>query len=83
LKAGINQLLTQDERPGSGFVQAGIDLMVMSRHVQSPNLETSNRSITEVVMCKHRNPPVGSMQLLFERSFACFRNPAPEAVKEG
>ena len=42
--------------------------MVISRQVQPPNLETSNRGITKVIMRKHHNQPVGSLQLLFERS---------------
>lgn len=46
----------------------------MSRHVQSPNLETRNRCITKMVMSKHRNRPVGSVQLLFEPQFTRFRN---------
>ena len=48
--------------------------MVMSKHVQSPNLETYNRCITKMVMCKHRNRPVGSVQLLFEHSYARLRD---------
>ena len=49
-------------------------MVVMSRQVQTPNLETPNRCITTVVMRKHRNQPVGSVQLLFERSLVRLRD---------
>ena len=74
MKAGINQRLTQNGLPGSGFAQAGTELVVMSRHVQSPNLETPNRCITKLILRKHRNRPVGCVQLLFEPQFTRFRN---------
>ena len=48
--------------------------MVISREVQTPNLETPDRGITKVIMRKHRNQQVGSLQLLFERSYARLRN---------
>ena len=49
-------------------------MVVVSRQVQTPNLETSNRGITEVIMRKHYNPLVGSLQLLFEHSLARLRD---------
>ena len=48
--------------------------MVMSRQVQTHNLETSNRGITTVVMRKQHNRSVGSVQLLFEHSLVRLHN---------
>jgi len=36
--------------------------------------ETDDRGITELITCKHRNGPVGTVKLLFEPQFTRFRN---------
>ena len=36
--------------------------------------ETEDRGITELITCKHRNGPVGTVKLLFEPQFTRFRN---------
>ena len=38
------------------------------------NPETPDRGITEVIVTKHRNGPVGTCKLLFEPQFTRFRN---------
>jgi len=74
LRSRTNQRLTHNDRPGSGFAQAGSDMVVMRRQVQTPNLKTPNRGITKVIMRKDHNQPVGSVQLLFERSLVRLRD---------
>ena len=36
--------------------------------------DTDDRGITELITCKHRNGPVGTVKLLFEPQFTRFRN---------
>jgi len=36
--------------------------------------ETEDRGITEIIVTKHRNGPVGTVKLLFEPQFTRFRN---------
>ena len=36
--------------------------------------EAADRGITEVIVTKHRNGPVGTVKLLFEPQFTRFRN---------
>jgi len=38
------------------------------------NPETEDRGITELITCKHRNGPLGTVKLLFEPQFTRFRN---------
>ena len=38
------------------------------------NPETEDRGITEIIVTKHRNGPVGTVKLLFEPQFTRFRN---------
>ena len=41
---------------------------------QPCNPETPDRGITEVIVTKHRNGPVGTVKLLFEPQYTRFRN---------
>ena len=38
------------------------------------NPDTEDQGITELITCKHRNGPVGTVKLLFEPQFTRFRN---------
>ena len=54
--------------------QAAIDLVPMIYRDEYYNPETPDRGITEVIVTKHRNGPVGTVKLLFEPQFTRFRN---------
>ena len=50
------------------------DIITMIYRDEYYNPETEDRGITEVITCKHRNGPVGTVKLLFEPQFTMFRN---------
>jgi replicative DNA helicase len=58
----------------SGSIEQDADLVLMIYRDQYYNPETPDRGITEVIVTKHRNGPVGTCKLLFEPQFTRFRN---------
>ena len=58
----------------SGSIEQDADLVLMIYRDEYYNQETPDRGITEVIVTKHRNGPVGTVKLLFEPQFTRFRN---------
>jgi len=58
----------------SGSIEQDADLVLMIYRDEYYNPETPDRGITEVIVTKHRNGPVGTIKLLFEPQFTRFRN---------
>jgi replicative DNA helicase len=58
----------------SGSIEQDADLVLMIYRDEYYNPETPDRGITEVIVTKHRNGPVGTVKLLFEPQFTRFRN---------
>jgi replicative DNA helicase len=58
----------------SGSIEQDADLVLMIYRDEYYNPETPDRGITEVIVTKHRNGPVGVVKLLFEPQFTRFRN---------
>ena len=58
----------------SGSIEQDADLVLMIYRDEYYNPETQDRGITEVILTKHRNGPVGTVKLLFEPQFTRFRN---------
>ena len=50
------------------------DLITMIYRDEYYEPATEDRGITELITCKHRNGPVGTVKLLFEPQFSRFRN---------
>jgi len=50
------------------------DLIVMMYRDEYYDPDTTQRGIAELITCKHRNGPVGTVKLLFEPQFTRFRN---------
>ena len=50
------------------------DLITMIYRDEYYEPETEDKGITELITCKHRNGPVGTVKLLFEPQFTRFRN---------
>tara|TARA_Y100001968_G_C19438550_1_gene761196 strand:+ start:1473 stop:2885 length:1413 start_codon:yes stop_codon:yes gene_type:complete len=58
----------------SGSIEQDSDLVLMIYRDEYYNPETPDRGITELIVTKHRNGPVGTIKLLFEPQFTRFRN---------
>jgi replicative DNA helicase len=58
----------------SGSIEQDADLVLMIYRDEYYNPDTTDRGITEVIVTKHRNGPVGPVKLLFEPQFTRFRN---------
>jgi len=58
----------------SGSIEQDADLVLMIYRDEYYNPETLDRGITEVIVTKHRNGPVGTVKLLFKRQLNRFRN---------
>ena len=50
------------------------DIITMIYRDEYYDPETEDRGITELITCKHRNGPIGTVKLLFEPQFTRFRN---------
>lgn len=58
----------------SGSIEQDADLIIMLYRDEYYNPDTPDRGITEVIVTKHRNGPIGTIKLLFEQQFTRFRN---------
>ena len=58
----------------SGSIEQDADLVLMIYRDEYYNPDTADRNITEVIVTKHRNGPIGTVKLLFEPTFTRFRN---------
>ncbi len=58
----------------SGSIEQDADLVLMIYRDEYYNPETPDRGITELIVTKHRNGPIGTVKLLFEPQFTRFRN---------
>ncbi len=58
----------------SGSIEQDADLVMMLYRDEYYNPDTPDRGIAEVIICKHRNGPTGSVKLLFEAQFTQFKN---------
>ena len=50
------------------------DIITMIYRDEYYNPETEDRGIAEIITCKHRNGPLGTVKLLFEPQFTRYRN---------
>ena len=55
-------------------LESHADIVTMIYRDEYYNPETEDRGITELITCKHRNGPLGTVKLLFEPQFTRFRN---------
>ncbi|MDR2006452.1 MAG: replicative DNA helicase, partial [Acidaminococcales bacterium] len=58
----------------SGSLEQDADIVAFLYREDYYNKETSNENITDLIVAKHRNGPVGKIQLYFEKRFTLFRN---------
>ncbi len=55
-------------------LESHADIVVMLYRDEYYNPESDEKGITELIICKHRNGPVGTVKLLFEPQYTRFRN---------
>lgn len=58
----------------SGSIEQDADLVVMLYRDEYYNLKTEEPNITELIICKHRNGPIGTSKLKFEPAYTRFDN---------
>ena len=58
----------------SGSIEQDADLVLMLYRDDYYNSETDEPNITELILSKHRNGPIGLIKLLFESEFTFFKN---------
>jgi len=87
LNRGVEQ--RQDKRPimadllESGAIEADADVVLFLYRDEYYNKNTENKGIAEVIVGKHRNGPVGVIELAFLPEFTKFVSLAKEVVLEG
>ena len=74
VESRINKRPMLSDLRESGSIVQDADLVLMIYRDEYYNPETPDRGITEVIVTKHRNGPVGTIKLLFEPQFTRFRN---------
>ncbi|KGG17193.1 Replicative DNA helicase [Prochlorococcus sp. MIT 0603] len=74
LESRINKRPMLSDLRESSSIENNADLVVMMYRDEYYNPETPDRGITELIVCKHRNGPIGTVKLLFEPDFTRFRN---------
>ncbi|MHC5827902.1 MAG: DnaB-like helicase C-terminal domain-containing protein, partial [Nostoc sp.] len=58
----------------SGSIEEDADLVIMLYRDEYYSPDTPDRGIAEVILAKHRNGPTGTIKLLLDTRFACFKN---------
>jgi len=82
LNRGVEQ--RQDKRPvmadllESGAIEADADVVIFLYRPQYYNPDTDRKGIAEVIVAKHRNGPVGTVEMAFLPEFTKFVDLAPE-----
>lgn len=62
----------------SGSLEQDADIVMFLYREDYYDKDTENQNITEVIIAKHRNGPVGTVNLYFQRELTKFRNLARE-----
>ncbi|QGP92129.1 Replicative DNA helicase [Neomoorella glycerini] len=82
LNRGVEQ--RQDKRPvmadllESGAIEADADVIIFLYRPQYYDPDTEKKGIAEVIVAKHRNGPVGTVEMAFLPEFTKFVDLAPE-----
>ena len=58
----------------SGSIEQDADVVMFIYREDRVNSETENKNIAEILVAKHRNGPIGSVQLFFNQQCTSFRN---------
>lgn len=58
----------------SGSLEQDADIVIFLYREDYYNTETKNKNITDIIIAKHRNGPVGSIQLFFHKDYVRFHD---------
>ncbi len=66
----------------SGSLEQDSDVVLLIYREDRYNRETSKKNIAEIIIAKHRNGPIGKVELFFDDQRVCFRNLEKENYQE-
>ena len=74
IECRINKRPMLSDLRETSSLESHADMVVMLYRDEYYNPESDERGVTELITCKHRNGPLGTVKLLFEPQFTRFRN---------
>jgi len=66
----------------SGSLEQDSDVVLLIYREDRYNIETSRKNIADIIIAKHRNGPIGKVELYFDDQRVCFRNLEKEQYQE-
>ena len=66
----------------SGSLEQDADIVMFLYREDYYDPDTENKNITDVIIAKHRNGPVDTIQLYFQKEFTRFGNLAHEQMPQ-
>ncbi|MCH8340893.1 MAG: replicative DNA helicase [Chloroflexi bacterium] len=66
----------------SGSLEQDADIVMFIYRPDQYEPDTLKKNIAEIIVAKHRNGPVGTVELVFRESLAKFENAAPPRLRE-
>jgi len=66
----------------SGSLEQDSDVVLLIYREDRYNTETSRKNIADIIIAKHRNGPIGKVELYFDDQRVCFRNLEKEQYTE-
>ena len=76
VEARTNKRPMMSDLRESGSIEQDADLVIMLYRDEYYHPDSPDRGVTEVIITKHRNGPVGTVKLLFDPNLTRFRNMA-------
>ena len=66
----------------SGSLEQDSDVVMFIYREDRYNEETSRKNIADIIVAKHRNGPIGKIELYFDDQRVCFRNLEKEEIQD-
>lgn len=82
LESRVNKRPLLSDLQGSGSIEDDADVVLMLYRDEYYYADTPDRGVAEVRIAKHRQGPVGTVELLFDPQFCKFSNLAPLSSKK-